>query len=671
MSQIEAAGTLRERFPLRTIKIVKKTIGTLIPLFFIAAIVFLALAFYAVWMLAIGFGVLIVLALIVYIYQWYYFRNYFYDLTENGLVIRKGVISSWSIVLPQHKVQDVYLDQDLLDRIFGLYDLHFSTATDVSQREAHIDGLSGADANKLRELLVSWISQVAGKPAPSAIREEALETMKPDKTGFYILLFTNSFALILISLFLGMFGIALCAVVFPIVAAFTYLDFNVIRYELRREGVFIRTGYILPKESTFLYRNIQDLEERQGIIDRLFSLRTLTVKTMTTTSVMNANLAFLSEKDATSIRQKILELKTKSQAEPAAKPAVAIAPERIAAPSVVVMPAGPGIERPFVNNFMKAANFSNLYTFAWCLAIGLLFLLAGIFAPFLLIIALIIIIPVPVFFCAIAYLRAIISNAAYSYAIYPDRTMIKYDFIILNKREIPFEKVQDIEKHVSFPNSFAKLASIKFETGAKELVSQGKSARISSASLAVETVPDINDMDAESLKKMIAERMGISLDGLGIDPLEKRFPLEKIKPIKKTVGLAIILLGLFFIAIPITLAISQPLLLGLLAIIELVILSAKFIYEYEYYKKYYYDMNGDVLVIKKGVFGSRELTVPLTKIQDVFINRDFLDLIFGLYDVYISTATSRSIMNAHIDGVNEKNAEALALMLVNRIAEKK
>ena len=76
MSQIEAAGTLRERFPLRTIKIVKKTIGTLIPLFFIAAIVFLALAFYAVWMLAIGFGVLIVLALIVYIYQWYYFRNY-------------------------------------------------------------------------------------------------------------------------------------------------------------------------------------------------------------------------------------------------------------------------------------------------------------------------------------------------------------------------------------------------------------------------------------------------------------------------------------------------------------------------------------------------------------------------------------------------------------------
>jgi membrane protein YdbS with pleckstrin-like domain len=630
-----------------------------------------------------GFGLLAVAVLIELAYQWFYFKNYFYDITGNGLVIRKGVISSWDITLPPHKVQDVYLDQDLFDRIFGLYDLHLSSATDVSQREAHIDGVGKDDAEALRVMVLSW----ASKEAPPSSSEKPFEVMKPESIGMYATLFTNILVLFVFCLaVLGIFGLVLFIVLFPFVAILSYLDFKVMRYELRREGVFVRTGYLLPKESIFLYRNIQDVEERRGILDMIFGVRTLTVKTMTTASVSNANLRFISEGDAQRVRTKILELR--SQAAEVKAPGIVSDTERRAIASAAMRYAPKAVlplkkravkqewkevEKPFPYHFLKAAHFSNAYTFVWLVAIGAIMLLSVLLVPglvFLLLLATLAI-PMFIFVAVIVYVNAIIADMSYAYTLYGDRVMIKYQFIALNKRELPFTKVQDIEKHVSFPNSFAHLADIKFETGAKEMLQQGRSSRVGSASMYVEAVPALIDSDAEKLKQMIGERMGLDLSGLGIDPLVKRFPLEKIKPIKKTCGWAIWLFVLFAIAAPLCIIISQFLLIILLAFIELAILAAKYVYECEYYKRYLYDMNDDVLVIKKGVFGSRELTIPLEKIQDVFINRDLLDLVFGLYDVYVSTATSRSIMNAHIDGVRAENAESLALLLIKKISEKR
>jgi hypothetical protein len=37
------------------------------------------------------------------------------------------------------KVSDIYVDQDFFDRLFGLYDLHFSSASLSSGTLAHID----------------------------------------------------------------------------------------------------------------------------------------------------------------------------------------------------------------------------------------------------------------------------------------------------------------------------------------------------------------------------------------------------------------------------------------------------------------------------------------------------------------------------------------------------
>lgn len=87
------------------------------------------------------FGFLFSVILLTYLYQGWYFAVYFYDLTPDFIQIKKGPITPREITLPYERIQDVYVDQDLLDRIFGLYDVHLSSATISSGIEAHIDGL--------------------------------------------------------------------------------------------------------------------------------------------------------------------------------------------------------------------------------------------------------------------------------------------------------------------------------------------------------------------------------------------------------------------------------------------------------------------------------------------------------------------------------------------------
>ena len=90
---------------------------------------------------------------LIYAYQSAYYKSYFYDAERDLLVIRKGVWLTNEIALPYDKIENVFVDQDLLDRYFGLYDVHCSTAGAQSDFEAHIDGVSAQDADAIREIL--------------------------------------------------------------------------------------------------------------------------------------------------------------------------------------------------------------------------------------------------------------------------------------------------------------------------------------------------------------------------------------------------------------------------------------------------------------------------------------------------------------------------------------
>ena len=169
----------RSQFPLSRKKIWKKTIASIF-IWVIVFVVLLGFPFLEILMSAsatvsntlLTSAILhillpvIVLAIIVfiliYIYQRWYFSVYYYDLTDNFVIIKKGPIAPQEITIPYERIQDVYVDQDIWDRMFGLYDVHLSSATFASGREAHIDGVEKEAADGLKNLLLTTIQQKMG-----------------------------------------------------------------------------------------------------------------------------------------------------------------------------------------------------------------------------------------------------------------------------------------------------------------------------------------------------------------------------------------------------------------------------------------------------------------------------------------------------------------------------
>ncbi len=157
------------------------------------------------------------------------------------------------------------------------------------------------------------------------------------------------------------------------------------------------------------------------------------------------------------------------------------------------------------------------------------------------------------------------------------------------------------------------------------------------------------------------------------------YPLEKTKPLKKSIGslfvLAVVLIVIYFFVkglassgsdsgAPQFFKLLSPV---LLIIIFIVVAVSVYVYQVFYMKYYFYDLNGKTLVIAKGVFSKNEISLPVNRLQDVYINQDILDRIFGLYDVHVSSATSISGFLSHIDGVNKQNSEALKELLLGVI----
>lgn len=106
------------------------------------------------------------LVLLLVVYEWLYLWTYYYDIGEHFIKIRKGVVIRREITIPYGRIQDVYVDQDVLDRLFMLYDVHMATATDISEVEAHIDGLSRRNAEIVRDLLLKQMEEANHPQAP-------------------------------------------------------------------------------------------------------------------------------------------------------------------------------------------------------------------------------------------------------------------------------------------------------------------------------------------------------------------------------------------------------------------------------------------------------------------------------------------------------------------------
>ena len=91
------------------------------------------------------------------------YDSYFYELTETSFYKEWGFIVKKSINIPYDRIQEVYIYQDVIERIFGLVEIHIRTAaTRLEENNADeevlwagetknvLPGLSKENAEKLK-----------------------------------------------------------------------------------------------------------------------------------------------------------------------------------------------------------------------------------------------------------------------------------------------------------------------------------------------------------------------------------------------------------------------------------------------------------------------------------------------------------------------------------------
>jgi len=149
------------------------------------------------------------------------------------------------------------------------------------------------------------------------------------------------------------------------------------------------------------------------------------------------------------------------------------------------------------------------------------------------------------------------------------------------------------------------------------------------------------------------------------------YPLERRKILKKTVAFTVYL-WIFFFVVPFWLQVffwteGGPLVFIPIDLFFVIMPFVWWVYQREYYKRYFYDVRNDFLAIKKGVITPNETVLPYDKLQDVYVDQDVFDRIFKLYDVHVSTATYMSGVQAHIDGVNQQNSQIIRELILDQI----
>lgn len=94
-------------------------------------------------------------------------------------------------------------------------------------------------------------------------------------------------------------------------------------------------------------------------------------------------------------------------------------------------------------------------------------------------------------------------------------------------------------------------------------------------------------------------------------------------------------------------------------------LGYKFLYFKIASKLYRCGIEGEHLVFSRGILFKERAAYPLSRITDVFIDRSFLDVLFGLYNLQISTPTSASSQIARVAGLTKVQAIKLQEILLS------
>lgn len=336
----------QKEHPLSSKKLTKKMLAAFLPIFVLASSVGIIGSFFLnIVSAAAGDYVspvsmllyFIVIAGIIFVgmyllQRWYYstyIKRYYYDCSDQFITIKKGVFTPKEIHVQYGKIQDVYVDQDLIDRFFGLYDVHIASATATSGIEAHIDGVEKDVADEIKQFLLGKIQgggSVTTQSAPAQVAEPAKVTTTTNATlapsgeistntypispawvplavihQFFISIFimimpvyiglmigsdadinaTVNVTAVMNFLSSSMFYVIVGAVWLFVILCGTAWELAWKKnyyFEFAPDYVLLKTGVFTRKENHLPYRSIQNVTLSQGFIERMFGLATVTIE---------------------------------------------------------------------------------------------------------------------------------------------------------------------------------------------------------------------------------------------------------------------------------------------------------------------------------------------------------------------------------------------------------
>lgn len=303
-------------------KIIPSLIGNFIFSLFIGAFVgFLYVRFintagwvsdifpFKLWFLSSIFATIALFIIIVFVKSWYikvYIKRYYYDCGDQFITIKKGVFAPTEIHIQFQKIQDVYVDQDIPDRLMGLYDVHIASATVTSGIEAHIDGVNADVAENLKNIILAKINGSSSSltspqtpmpqfqqssSTPVQFNQKISSETYPISGSWFVSALVSSFVLsiFLVVFFAGFiltspsFGFWWVPVLFFVFIFFiSMIYFSIWKknfyFEFTPDYILLRTGVISRSENHLPYKSIQDILNNQGIVDRIFGLSTVTIQ---------------------------------------------------------------------------------------------------------------------------------------------------------------------------------------------------------------------------------------------------------------------------------------------------------------------------------------------------------------------------------------------------------
>lgn len=455
-----------------------------------------------------------------------------------------------------------------------------------------------------------------------------------------------AFSLILIPLLTLPMLVILSIALLPFVMIWDYFYQKTFRYELNEQGVMVKSGIIGKSQNLYLFTQIQDVNETQSFVQRIFDLKDIRISTLTSQSQAGGSISALTSEDATNLRGEILERMKRPNA------------NSIEGKTSLQLKTAPKIKIPEKDYFPS----EKLYRpYIW--VIGGVIALFGIFSFISIAFAFMgfIIILSALFFLLLQYLYCRYTTIKLT----EDGLLIKTGFLSKLTTLIPLEKIQDIYFNKGPFDRLLGTTSLKAISGETSIYAQNEKYQPPTG------VRGLDLKDAIELREILLKNL------LGKLPEEDEIlgdrsehPLDNSSPMvwsiaKFLVFLPILIFGvLAFLASP-----SNPLvILALSATIALLVLI--FVMNYLFFNSISYSFTKTAFVIQRGVIFIDTVTIPVKNIQDVYVNQGLLDRVFGLYSVEMSTISLESKKFLKFSSFTEQNANNLR-NLISKIISKK